>query len=57
MLRLYWRLIWARERSNMQYRISFWMMTAASELYTVQDVLILLLFFQHLPHFAGWAVA
>ena len=55
MLRLYWRLVWARERSNMQYRVTFWLLTAGSALFVFQDFLALVLFFEHIPTFAGSA--
>lgn len=57
MLRLYWRLVWARERSNMQYRVTFWLLTAGSALFVFQDFLALVLFFEHIPTFAGWSLA
>jgi ABC-2 type transport system permease protein len=57
MLRLYWRLVWARERSNMQYRLSFWLLTAASAFFMFQDGISIVLFFEHVPTFAGWTLA
>jgi ABC-2 type transport system permease protein len=56
MLRLYWRLVWARERSNMQYRLSFWLLTIASALFLLQDLIAIVVFFEHVPQFAGWSL-
>ena len=56
MVRLYWRLVWARERSNMQYRLSFWMMLGASAVFTVQELVAVFFFFEHVPHFGGWSL-
>jgi ABC-2 type transport system permease protein len=57
MLRLYWRLVWARERSNMQYRLSFWLLTIASAIFLLQDLIAIVVFFEHVPQFGGWSLA
>jgi ABC-2 type transport system permease protein len=57
MLRLYWRLVWARERSNMQYRVTFWLLTAGSAVFVFQDFMAIVFFFEHIPTFAGWSLA
>lgn len=57
MLRLYWRLVWARERSNMQYRVTFWLLTIASAFFILQDFFAIVFFFDHIPTFAGWSLA
>ena len=57
MLRLYWRLVWARERSAMQYRVSFALSGASSMLAWLVEIAAILSFFLHIPSFAGWSAA
>jgi ABC-2 type transport system permease protein len=55
-LRLYPVLIWARIRSQLQYRLSFAFMVAGSFALTLVDFLTILVLFQHMPALGGWSL-
>jgi ABC-2 type transport system permease protein len=55
-LALYFRLVWARVRSQLQYRTSFVFYVLGSFVLTVNDFLIIWVIFQHLPLLAGWSL-
>jgi ABC-2 type transport system permease protein len=51
---LYRRLIGARVRAQMQYRVSFLLMTLVSMLVTGSDLLAILILFNYFGELAGW---
>ena len=51
---LYQRLIGARIRSQMQYRVSFLLMTLVSFVVTGSDLLAILILFKYFGELAGW---
>lgn len=53
---LYARLVGARIRSQMQYRISFALDTISGFCATFIDFLAILIIFAHLPRLAGWSL-
>src|SRR5881409_2123096 len=56
MLRLYWRLVGARARSQMQYKLSFALAALANVSFTLTDFLAVLIVVRHVPHLAGWTL-
>ena len=57
MLGLYWRLVWARERGAMQYRLSFVLMTLSTMVFWIFEFIAIVTFFQHVPQLGGWSLA
>lgn len=55
-VRLYWRLIGAGVRGQMQYRTSFVLLTVASALAMLLDFVAVVVLLQHIPHLAGWSL-
>lgn len=55
-LRLYPLLVWARVRSQLQYRLSFAFLVAGSCFLTATDFLVIWVIFQHLPSLGGWTL-
>ncbi|MHB8577266.1 MAG: ABC transporter permease [Dehalococcoidia bacterium] len=53
---IYLRLILARMRAQLQYRVSFALQLAGSFLLSFTDFLAVLVIFAHLPHLAGWSL-
>ena len=54
---LYARLIGARVRAQLQYRLSFALDLVGTFLITFLDFLAILVLFSHLPRLAGWSLA
>lgn len=54
---LYWRLVGARIRAQMQYKISFMLDFLASLLTTVLDFAVIAILFARFRSLAGWSVA
>ena len=53
---LYLRLVAARVRSQVQYRVSFALQIAGAFCLSFTDFLAVLVIFQHLPYLAGWSL-
>lgn len=53
---LYRRLIGARARSQMQYRVSFWLAAVGNIAVTLGDFLAIAVFFSRVPQLAGWSL-
>jgi len=56
MVALYFRLIGARVRAQMQYRVSFWLEMFGLGLTTALEFLVLVLLFARFPAVAGWSL-
>ncbi len=56
MLSIYFRLVAARARGQLQYRVSFVLQIAGSFLLSFTDFAAVLVIFQHLPALAGWTL-
>lgn len=54
---LYCRLIAARMRSQLQYRLSFWLDLTGSFFITFIDFLAIVILFTHVSRLAGWSLA
>ena len=54
--RLYLRLVGARVRSQLQYRVSFALQLVGAFCLSFTDFLAVLIIFQHLPYLAGWSL-
>jgi ABC-2 type transport system permease protein len=54
--RLYRRLIGARLRAQLQYRVSFVLGTFATVAFSVTELLAVLAMVRHVPHLAGWTL-
>jgi ABC-2 type transport system permease protein len=54
--RLYWRLVGARARGQLQYKLSFGLLTLANVCFTVTELLAVLVAVRHVPHLAGWSI-
>ncbi len=55
-LRLYWRLVGARSRGQMQYKLSFALQIVNAIVVTVVDFLEILVIFGRIPALAGWSL-
>jgi ABC-2 type transport system permease protein len=55
--RLYWRLVGARARGQLQYKVSFVLVTLANVTFTVTELLAVLVAVRHVPHLAGWSIS
>jgi ABC-2 type transport system permease protein len=55
--RLYWRLVGARARGQLQYKTSFALLTLANVCFTVTELLAVLVAVRHVPHLAGWSTS
>jgi ABC-2 type transport system permease protein len=55
-LGLYWRLVWARERGAMQYKLSFALMSLSTMAFWTFEFLAIVTFFQHIPTLGGWTL-
>ncbi|MER3406138.1 MAG: hypothetical protein C4289_14075 [Chloroflexota bacterium] len=53
---LYWRLVGAQVRSQMQYKVSFLLNLTGAFLATIIDFLAVAVLFTRLPHLAGWSL-
>lgn len=53
---LYWRLIGAQVRSQMQYKVSFLLNLVGAFLATIIDFLAVAVLFTRIPHLAGWSL-
>jgi len=56
-LRLYWHLVGARSRGQMQYKFSFALFVVNSLLVTVVDFVEVVVIFGRIPTLAGWSLA
>jgi len=56
LVRIYLRLVAARLRAQLQYRVSFALQLAGSFALAFTDFLTVLVIFQHLPYLAGWSL-
>ncbi|HLZ09978.1 MAG TPA: ABC-2 family transporter protein, partial [Chloroflexota bacterium] len=56
-LDLYWRLVGARARGQMQYRVAFLAMLGGTLAATLGDLVAILVLFGRIPGLAGWSVA
>jgi ABC-2 type transport system permease protein len=56
LFRLYWRLIGARVRAQMQYRVSFVLTCLGSVSINVIEFAALALLFARVPRIAGWSL-
>src|SRR6187399_966313 len=56
MWELYWRLIGARIRAQMQYKASFALEMAGFALTTALDFAVIAILFSRFPSLAGWSV-
>jgi ABC-2 type transport system permease protein len=54
--RIYLRLVAARVRAQLQYRVSFALQLVGAFLLSFTDFLAVLVIFQHLPFLAGWSL-
>lgn len=54
-LRLYRRLVGARVRGQLQYKVSFALLTLANVSFTISEMLAVLVIVGHVPHLAGWS--
>jgi len=54
---LYWRLIWARIRAQMQYKISFWLELFGFLLITGAEFSVIAILLTRFPSLAGWSIA
>jgi ABC-2 type transport system permease protein len=54
---IYWRLIGARIRGDLQYRASFVMFTTSQFLVAFLDYIAIAVIFSHVPQLAGWSLA
>ncbi len=54
---LYWQLVGARIRAQMQYKLSFLLDMLGFALTTVLDFAVIAVLFSHFPSLAGWSVA
>jgi ABC-2 type transport system permease protein len=57
LLRLYWRLVGARARGQLQYKLSFALLTLANVVFTVTELLAVLVAVRHVPHLVGWSLS
>lgn len=55
-LTLYWRMVGARVRSQMQYRLSFGLYWLASFGGNITEFVVLLTLFHRIPQLAGWSL-
>lgn len=55
--RLYWRLVGARVRSQLEYRTSFLLDLVGMFLFSFLDFVEVLIIFHNVPRLAGWSVA
>lgn len=55
-LAIYFRLIGADVRSQMQYKLSFLTLTVGSFWALFLEFVVILIFFQRFPHLAGWSL-
>ena len=55
LLALYWRLVGARARSQMQYKVSFAILIAGNVAATLSDFAAIVIIFGRIPHLAGWS--
>lgn len=55
-LALYRRLVGARIRGDLQYRASFWLMTAASGFMTLMDFAVIAVLFTRVDQLEGWSL-
>jgi ABC-2 type transport system permease protein len=53
---LYWRLVGAQVRSQMQYKVGFLLSTLSSFGAYLSELAALLVLYQRIPHLAGWTV-
>lgn len=53
---LYWRLVWARIRAQMQYKVSFVLELAGFALTTSLDFAVIAILFSRFPSLGGWSV-
>jgi ABC-2 type transport system permease protein len=54
-LGLYWRMVWARERGAMQYKLSFVLMSLSTMAFWIFEFVAIATFFRHVPHLGGWS--
>ncbi len=54
---LYWRLVGARVRGQMQYKASFWLEMISFGLSTGMEFAVIMILFSRFPSLAGWSVA
>lgn len=54
---LYWRLVAARIRAQMQYKVSFWLELFGFALSTGLEFAVIAILFARFPSIAGWTVA
>ena len=55
-LGLYWRLVWARERGAMQYKLSFALLSLSTMAFWTFEFIAIVTFFQHIPSLGGWSL-
>src|SRR5207237_10199062 len=55
-VRLYWRLVAARGRAQLQYKLSFVLLVIGSALNLLVDLGEILVFFRFIRTFAGWTL-
>jgi ABC-2 type transport system permease protein len=53
---LYWRLIWARIRAQMQYKVSFLLELAGFAVTTSLDFAVIAILFSRFPSLGGWSI-
>ena len=53
---LYWRLVGARARSQMQYKLSFALLTLTGIATVLTDFLVVVVLLGRIPHLAGWSL-
>ncbi len=53
---LYWRLVGARIRAQMQYKVSFWLDLVAFALTTVLDFAVIAILLTRFPQIGGWSI-
>ena len=54
---LYWRLVGARIRGQMQYKASFWLELVGFSFSTAMEFAVIAILFSRFPSLAGWTVA
>lgn len=55
-LALYWRLVGATMRAQMQYKVSFVLMTLGAFAINIIDFAAIVVLFSHIPQLAGWSL-
>jgi ABC-2 type transport system permease protein len=56
LITLYCRLVWARIRGEMQYKVSFLLRTIGSFGVTIIDFAAIAVLFSRIPHLSGWSL-